>query len=392
MDKKKVGIGIGIAALIIILIGLILVFANKEETTYKVTLDNNGVSEVIEVDENSTVAKPKDPIKEGYTFEGWYYNGKKFDFTTKITEDMILEARWTNDSAQKWVVTFDTNGGKSIENLNVEDGKTIDSIPTPTRDGYTFEGWYYNDEVFDFSTVITKNITLTAKWAVVDKPVSGNTNTATKTYTVSFDSAGGTPVGSKRVGSNKTVVKPANPTRDGYTFIGWYNGTVKFDFATKITKNITLTAKWEKVEVSEEPEAAKTYTVTFESDGGSAVSKQTVEEGKTATKPSNPTKDGYTFIGWYYNDAQYNFNTKVNSDITLTAKWQKNDVITYKIEETDSYVGQVRIFVLKNGVKVDGIVDITLNNGNVVKDKEISASGYVTNTNKINTISNVRVK
>ena len=388
MDNKKVGISIGIVALIAIIIAAIFIFMPKAETTYKITFDNNGVSQEIEVNENGTITKPADPTREGYTFEGWYYNGEKFDFTTKVTEDMVLEARWTSDSAKKWVVTFDSNGGNNIANLNVEGGKKIVDIPSPTREGYTFEGWYYNDVKFDFSTVITSDITLVAKWVQLDTLVSGG-STAVKLYTVSFDSKGGTPVSSQRVENNNTAKKPANPTREGYTFIGWYNGTVEFNFGTKVTNNITLTAKWQKVET---PEQTKTYTVTFNTSGGSKVVSQIVEEGKTATKPSDPTLDGYTFVGWYYKDTQYNFNTKVNTDITLTAKWQKNDVITYEIEETDSYVGQVKIFVLKNGVKVNGIVDITLNNGNVVKDKEIPASGYVTNSNKIKTISNVRVK
>lgn len=316
MDSKKVGIGIGIVAAVAILIGVILISATKGENTYEVTFKNGNFTEVVEVKENDTVARPADPTKEGYTFEGWYYNGTRFDFTTKITENITLEARWTSDSAKKWVITFDANGGKSVESLNVEDGKTIVDIPTTAREGYTFVGWYYNNQKFDFNTKITKDITLTAKWEKVEKEEPDNTGTTSTTkYTVKFDSNGGTSVKSVSVEKNKTVTKPTDPTRDGYTFIGWYNGESLFDFSSKITKNITLTAKWEK-----------------------------------------------------------------------------NPVISHRIEKTDSYVNQIIIFVLKDNVEVDGIVDIKVSSGEVIKDVEIPKEGYTTNGYKVKEVTNVRVK
>lgn len=381
MDKKKIGL-ITIIVLVIIA-ALIFMFTRSDDNTFVVAFDNEGVVERINVDENGIVKEPSEPTREGYVFEGWYYNGTKFDFTTKVTGNITLEARWTKKDVQKWVVTFNTNGGQKIASLNVEDGNKIKDIPTPTRSGYTFTGWYYNGEAFDFSMPITSDITLKAEWKVI------SSQTTATSYIVTFDAAGGTTVASQTVKKNKTAVEPVNPTREGYTFAGWYNGNVKFDFTTKITKNITLTAKWEK---AAQEVIATTYTVKFDSAGGTTVANQIVEEGKTAVKPENPTREGYTFVGWYYNDAAYNFSTKVINNILLIAKWQKNDVVTYLIEETESYVGQVKIFVLKNGVKVDGIVDITLNNGTKIENKEISKDGYITNTNKIKDITNVRTK
>ncbi|MBQ2873608.1 MAG: InlB B-repeat-containing protein [Bacilli bacterium] len=394
MNGKKVGISIGIILLIAIVVGVIFYFLPKEEEViYKVTFDNDGVTEVVEVKEADTVVKPIDPIKEGYTFEGWYYNGTKFDFTTGITKDITLEARWLETSAKKWVVKFDTAGGKYIENLNVIDGEKIEEMPTPVKEDYKFLGWYYNNEKFDFETAVTKNITLVAKWEKVE---STNEPVKVTKYTVKFDADNGSKVTSKTVEKNNTVTKPANPIKEGYKFLGWFNGNVEFNFKTKITKDITLKAKWEKVETPSEPEEKETYTVTFVTDGGNAIPEQKIEEGKTATKPTDPVKEGYTFTGWYYNDTLYSFSTLVTSNITLTAKWQKNAVITYKIEDApNAQLRQVKVFILKDGEIVDGTAELTTKLG-TTKTVEITKDGkvdgnYIVGDN-IESITNIKVK
>lgn len=391
MNGKKAGIIAGFVILIVIIIGLVLALFLKEEPEmiYKVIFNNEGTIEIVSVKESLLVPKPTVPTKEGYTFDGWYYNGAKFDFTTGITEDIVLNARWLDEAAKKWTVTFDSVGGDYIEKLTVIDGDKIEQIPTPEKEGYTFDAWYYNNKKFDFNTAITKNILLVAEWE--KNETEEDAEETTVKYTVKFDSAEGSKVASKTVEKGNTIAKPSDPTRNGYVFIGWYNGNQKFDFKTKITSNITLTAKWKKVETTTEPEKA-TYTVTFDTAGGSSIASKQATEGETVTKPSNPTRDGYTFIGWYYNNAQYNFSTVITSNITLTAKWEKNSVISYKIEEiAESYVGQVRVFVLKDGTKVAGTVDITTTSGKVVT-KDIPAEGYVTNGAIIKSITNIRVK
>jgi len=157
-------------------------------------------------------------------------------------------------------------------------------------------------------------------------------------YVVSFDTNGGNEVSSQKVESGEKVNKPANPTRDGYEFLGWYFGDEEYDFSNPVEENIKLEAKWkeitqndeevkddDKVEDKEEEEEEKVtkYTVTFNSEGGTKVSKQTIEEGKKATEPKSPTKNGYTFKGWYIGSTKYNFSNKVTKNITLTAKWEQ---------------------------------------------------------------------
>lgn len=160
-------------------------------------------------------------------------------------------------------------------------------------------------------------------------------------YTVNFNSNGGTEVTSQKVESGKKATKPANPTKQAiatetYAFENWHtstdNGTTlsdtAFDFNTPITKDITLYAKWAV--------NAVTHTVTFDTKGGStSPAEQTIVHGNKASKPVDPTKqdtetETYTFDNWYtstdggatLSDTAFDFDTAIETDITLYAKWK----------------------------------------------------------------------
>ena len=135
-----------------------------------------------------------------------------------------------------------------------------------------------------------------------------------KTYTVTFDSDGGSEIKPVPVKDGEKVTKPEGPTKNGYTFKGWFNGETVYDFETAVTANITLKAKWEVVVVN--------YKVTFDSDGGSEVAAVEVKDGEKVTKPEDPTKTGYTFKGWFNGDTEYDFDASVTANITLKAKWE----------------------------------------------------------------------
>ncbi|MEA5004481.1 MAG: InlB B-repeat-containing protein, partial [Christensenella sp.] len=141
-------------------------------------------------------------------------------------------------------------------------------------------------------------------------------------YVVEFDSQGGSAVEPESVVAGSTVARPTDPTRDGYTFTGWYQdagATDLWDFATAINRNRTLYAGWK--------ENPNTYTVTFDSRGGSAVSAITgIDAGSKINAPADPTRDGYTFTGWYVDEAGttlWNFvQDVVNGNMTLYAGWK----------------------------------------------------------------------
>ena len=131
-------------------------------------------------------------------------------------------------------------------------------------------------------------------------------------YTVTFQSEGGSEVASQ-IRANAPAARPADPTKEGYTFIGWYNGESEWNFETPVTADLTLTAKWQ----------INRYTITFDTAGGSEVPSITQDYGTAITPPAAPTRTGYTFAGW---------NREIPTampagDMTITARWTENRVI-----------------------------------------------------------------
>lgn len=247
--------------------------------------------------------------------KGVIMNKNKLLITGLVAVLLIIVGLFLVFSNKEYTVTFDTNGGTKVEEIKVKKNDILDSIPTTTRDGYTFLYWTLDEKIFNKDTKITKDITLVAKWQKNDE-----SNTEVKKYVVTFDSDGGSKLDSTEVEEGKKLSVPDEPTKEGYEFIGWTLNDKAYDFETEVTKDITLKATWKKIEDSK-----KTYTVTFDTDGGNKISSKKVVEGNKVSKPINPTKSGYTFEGWTLNGKTYNFSSKVNSNITLKAVWKKNE-------------------------------------------------------------------
>lgn len=208
---------------------------------------------------------------------------------------------------KKYTIDFDTNGGESMNEVELKDGSTIGDIEEPTREGYTFLYWTYEGKICEKNDKITKNMHLIAIWKA-DK------DTKVEKYKITFNTDGGDKIESQEVEEGNVVIKPKDPTKEGYKFEYWELDGKEYDFKEKVKKNLELKAKWKKV---------VKYTVSFNTNGGSSVANQTVEEGEKANKPGNPTKNGYKFIEWTLNGNKYDFNTKVINNITLVAKWEK---------------------------------------------------------------------
>ena len=159
--------------------------------------------------------------------------------------------------------------------------------------GYTFDGWNKADgTAWDYaSDKVTDNITLYAKWAA-------------NTYTITFDTAGGSEIAPITQDYGTAITVPADPTREGYTFKGWDKEIPE----TMPTENITVKAQWE----------INQYTIAFDTAGGSEIAPITQDYGTAITSPADPTRDGYTFIGW---DTEIPA-TMPAENITLKAKWK----------------------------------------------------------------------
>ncbi|MCR4615072.1 MAG: InlB B-repeat-containing protein [Clostridiales bacterium] len=211
-------------------------------------------------------------------------------------------------------VTFNANGGSvSTSSKSVTVGSTYGTLPTPTRTGYTFNGWYDGSTKITASSTVTKtsNHTLTASW-------TGNS------ITVTFNANGGScATTSKSVTVGGTYGTLPTASRFGYNFLGWYDGSTKITASSTVTKtsNHTLTAKWQGIEV----------TVTFDPNGGSvAPNNKPVRVGETYGSLPTPTRSNYTFLGWYsISDEPVSSNTVVSTIVNhkLVARWQEKTLM-----------------------------------------------------------------
>ena len=143
-------------------------------------------------------------------------------------------------------VSFDSAGGSNVEDLKIEDGGSLGTLPVPVYDGYIFDGWYNGSTRATARTTFFTDVTLTAHW-----------RTATSSrYLVTFMD-GSSVYDVRSVADGKTVTQPADPAQDGYVFKGWYTDdacTVAFDFKTAVSSDLTLYAKWEQSEPTPEPQ------------------------------------------------------------------------------------------------------------------------------------------
>ena len=323
--------------------------------SFTVTFVTNGGSTVASqsIKSGGKVTRPAtDPTKandanNSYTFAGWYKNAAfttAFNFDTEtITSATSIYAKWTATPLTKYSVTFDTNGGSAVTAQQVaEGGKATRPATDPTKaadsdNTYQFAGWYKDaalQTAFDFDTeTISAATTIYAKW----------TATPITKYTVTFDTNGGSAVTAQQVAEGSKATRPAtDPTKAddanySYDFAGWYKDSglqTAFDFDTEtINAATTIYAKWDAT-----PIAVTKYTVTFDTNGGSAVSSQQIAEGGKVTKPAtDPSKAAdadytYEFVGWYKDAALqtvFDFDTEtINAATTIYAKWERYNNLT----------------------------------------------------------------
>ncbi|MCQ2516547.1 MAG: InlB B-repeat-containing protein, partial [Saccharofermentans sp.] len=253
--------------------------------------------------------------REGYTFDGWFTSatggaGVTSGSVFSGSSDQTIYAHWT---ARSYTVSFDSNGGSSIPSISVTYGSPYGSLTTPSRDGYTFDGWYTSStggSKIESSSVFRglDNQTLYAHWTV-------------SSYTVSFDSNGGSGVSSISVSYGSPYGTLTSPSRDGHTFDGWYtssSGGSRIESSSVFSglANQVLYAHWTPI----------SYTVSFDSNGGSTVPSINVTYGSSYGSLRQPTRDYYTFIGWTNSGVQVDSNTifTATENQTLVAQWEEN--------------------------------------------------------------------
>ena len=366
-----------------------------EQCTIKLDLDDGSVPYAFDIDVDSQIERPNDPVRNGYRFLYWYDaggNGEEFDFSTHINMDVTLKAKWQ----KTYNVIFESNG-TIYDEQTIDAGDKITRPTDPADNDYKFIQWHLEGVTteFDFeNTIIDEDVTLIADWT-----------SKTKHLVRFYGQYGGSPDlrSSILINDGGYILRPDDPVMEGgrMTFVGWYEfevrdgsivitGTEEFKFGEPVTRDYDIITNWQidvytiilnanngtdsttvlhqpiygapiflnniamsngdKVLVGwatspngdvvypanmiprplpEIPSKIMTLyaiweesvTVTFDSNGGSAVDPVRVAIGHTITEPSAPIWAGHTFNGWYLNKAAFDFDTPITTNITLTAKW-----------------------------------------------------------------------
>ena len=364
-------------------------------------------------DSDGKLRQPPTPTRDGYTFAGWYWHADysgytdeqkaadKVDFDQAVTgQTVTMFAQWTKDEVQNETdVLYVANGGKFADGQEVQQGLTdsdgmMRQPMTPTRDGYTFAGWYWVSDLsvlteeqkeqnkVDFTQPVTRpHVTMYAQWVK-------NQDEINVLYAANGGQfADGNDTMQGVADSDGVMRQPAAPTREGYTFAGWYwvsdlSGLTdeqkdlnKVDFSQSVAgkEHVTVFAQWTKNQEQND------HAVMYVANGGQFATGETFQQGVTDSdgmmrQPAAPTRDGYTFDGWYwhadysgYTDEQkaadkVDFSQPVRSDVNIYAQWTKNadaqaEQITVKF--VDNFNGTESSAEVKKGEAVAKPADPT---------------------------------
>ncbi len=310
----------------------VVLMAEWEGIAYVVTFDANGGSPDNRItlnygDEIQFPSPEQEPKKAGFTLVGWAdASGSEVKAGTVLpAENVTLYAMWADHMFR---ITFDSDGGTNVPSISLKEGDVFHAPAVPTRPGYVFQYWEDADgnKVTEGTQLEPKDITLHAVWKQT-------------TYTVSFDTRGGSFITAMTLQDGDKLVLPAAPTKAGFNFSHWEDkdGNKIENGAVLPAENITLYAVW----------ADKAAEISFDSRGGSAVESITLKDGETLELPDDPVREGYRFAYWEdengtpVEDGTYLAPGKY----TLYAVWSKLFTVTFD-SKGGSYVEPI---VLEEG-------------------------------------------
>ena len=289
--------------------------------TYTVTLHANGGTiadgkDVTGYTYGVGATLPTDVTRTGYTFKGWYDNENLTGSPVTAISDTETGNKeyWAKWEANTYTVTLNAGGG-TINNGNVTGytygvGATLPTAGDMTYTGHTFKGWYDNENltgspVTAIGNTETGNKEYWAKWEINQYTVTVKPENGKADITITQD-------------YGTAITAPADPTREGYQFNGWDKA-----FPTTMpAENLTITAKWK----------VNSYTITFDTTGGSEIAPITQDYGTAIVAPADPTREGYTFIGW---DMEIP-TTMPAENITLKARWKDSEKPTGEIKISEN--------------------------------------------------------
>lgn len=313
--------------------GDVTLYAKWNALDYRISYELNGGTNAENPDGYDVSDLPVSlhaPSRTGYIFKGWYMGENRvLAIPVGTTGNVVVSAKWEPIT---YTIDFNTNGGlptlSSIDYTIESDSFTLQEI---TKVGYTFDGWYNGEtKVTEITTGTYGNMTLVAKWTA-------------DLYTISYDLADGvnSPENPTSYTIESGLITLKDPTKEGYTFAGWFNGEQLIKTIDSNTlENISLTAKW----------TVNSYKLTFDVDGN--LTEKTFKYGESVTAIENPTKVGHTFVGW----SEELPETMPANDITVEAIWTINSYdITYDLaggvnnsENPTTYTIESGLITLKN--------------------------------------------
>lgn len=265
-------------------------------------------------------SKPADPIREGFTFNGWFFEDEKWDFNKDtVTNDLKLTAKWTINTHTVTLHNSNQSAG-TISGDGTFDFNALVVLAADANEGYSFVGWYEGEECITDSDrygfdMPDQDIDYTAKWAPNNY-----------TLTLSCDSIKGTTTGSGTCFYGQEVSISATPKK-GYAFDGWYIDDEK----TEYSQNDTFVMPHDDVEIEARFKYdTYTLTVTKNIDGiGTIEGEGSYDYNSEVTLKANTTSDLYTFDGWYINDEKVETNNTYefimpNDDLDVEARWAPN--------------------------------------------------------------------
>ena len=290
--------------------------------TYTVTLNagdgtiNSGDVTSYTYGVGATLPTAGDMTYTGHTFKGWYDNENLTGspVTAISNTETGNKEYWAKWEANTYTVTLNAGGG-TINNGNVTGytygvGATLPTAGDMTYTGHTFKGWYDNENltgspVTAIGNTETGNKEYWAKWEINQYTVTVKPENGKADITITQD-------------YGTAITAPADPTREGYQFNGWDKA-----FPTTMpAENLTITAKWK----------VNSYTITFDTTGGSEIAPITQDYGTAIVAPADPTREGYTFIGW---DMEIP-TTMPAENITLKARWKDSEKPTGEIKISEN--------------------------------------------------------
>ena len=282
--------------------------------TYIATMGDIYHREDIIEGENARYIEP--PYSDTSIFDGWYYEGRKYDFAKAVNKDITLIAKWNEKILPYYNVKYFSTANKLYHSEQIQENQFAIDLPI-TREGYEFTGWFFEGELFDFSTPVMKDLTLIANWVELEDD----------NISVTFIAdAGGEIYSEVFVKKGETVPEIEDPFKEDFKFIGWYNFGKVFDFSKPVYDKVILIAKWESLK-------AVQHTVTFVTTGGEIFLEVDVNDNELIEPVGAPIREGFKFLGWFYKGREFDFTTKIIEDLTLVARWEevKKHAVTFLV-------------------------------------------------------------